>query len=388
MNILHLISGLAAQSGGPQVALAGFAANQKQAGLDVTIAYTWVDDADRDLESSIVEAGVRVVAIGPAAGPTKWHRDTRRIVGELIGQADVIHIHGVWESLLHEAAAASRRLGKPYVFTPHGMLEPWSLQQKWWKKTLYLIWRLRQDLNRAAAIHYITDSEQQLVRPLRLKAPAIIEPIGLDFDEFDNAPPRGSFRGRLPNLADKSIVLFLGRLHHKKGLDLLVNAVAGLDQNVALVIAGPDSDGYKAEMQRLIDAAGLGKRAVFVGMLKGADRIAAFQDADLFVLPSRQENFGIAVVEAMAAGTPVLISDQVGLSSEIRAAGVGSVVPLDVAKIRDEIRRLLANPELRGETGARAAKFARDRYRWREIVDRWTNHYQRMIDLSKLRGAS
>jgi glycosyltransferase involved in cell wall biosynthesis len=146
-----------------------------------------------------------------------------------------------------------------------------------------------------------------------------------------------------------------------------------------LVIAGPDEGGYRATVEALGRRHGLGDRIVFTGMLQGLDRIAALADADLFVLPSYQENFGNSVVEALAAGTPVLISDQVNIHGQITAAEVGGVVPAEAGPLARELARWLDDPELRSRAAARAPAFVRERYDWRSIAGRWVGHYRRLV---------
>jgi glycosyltransferase involved in cell wall biosynthesis len=266
----------------------------------------------------------------------------------------------------------------PYLVTPHGMLDPWSLSQSRWKKRLYLAWRLRSNLRHARAIHFTTRTESDLVAPLRLGPPGFVETLGVDLAEFEQLPSKGAFRQRY-SLGDRPLVLFLGRVHPKKGLDLLIPAfdAARLDDAV-LVIAGPDADGYRARVEADIAARLLQGRVVFTGMLRGRDRVEALADADLFVLPSYQENFGIAVVEALAAGTPVLISDQVNIWQDIIEGSVGAVVRTDVNPLAAELRRWMTDATLRREAADRARPFVWQRYDWRQIATRWTGHYARI----------
>jgi glycosyltransferase involved in cell wall biosynthesis len=298
----------------------------------------------------------------------------------LAGDADIVHIHGLWEEPQHVAAGTARRLDVPYVFTPHGMLDPWSLRQSKWVKRLYMLLRLRKDLNRAAAIHYTTPIERNLAGVLNLKPPAIVEPNGLDMSEFNDLPPRGRFRAPFSIASDRPIVLFLSRIHPKKGLDLLVPAFArGNLADALLVIAGPDDAGYRGEVERMIADNALTGRVLFTGMLKGAARIEALVDADLFALPSYQENFGIAVAESLACGTPVVISDQVNIHPEITAAGVGGVVPLDADRLAGELHRWMTDTPLRQSAVERARPLVRERYDWNQIARRWREHYSRLI---------
>ena len=190
-------------------------------------------------------------------------------------------------------------------------------------------------------------------------------------------PQRGTFRAKFPQLADRPIVLFLGRIHYKKGFDLLIPAFAKIaDAQAMLVIAGPDSEGYRSEIQKMIDQHGLGQRVLFTGMLRGAQRIEALVDADLFVLPSYQENFGIAVIEALAAGCPVLISDQVNICHEVAAEHVGAVVPTKVEPLTQELDRWLADATLRQNAAERGPAFVRREFDWNRIAARWAKHYE------------
>ena len=210
------------------------------------------------------------------------------------------------------------------------MLDPWSLKQSWLRKRLYLAVRLRRDLNSADVLHYTTDLERDLAARLKLSPQAIVEPNGLDLSEFQSLPPRGTFRSRHGLPADRPLVLFLSRIHPKKGLELLLPAFARAAGDAHLVIAGPDDNGHGAIVKRLAADLKLSDRVLFTGMLRGADRVAAFADADLFVLPSHQENFGIAVAEAWAAGCPTIISDQVNLHPEVTRQRLGAVIATSI----------------------------------------------------------
>jgi glycosyltransferase involved in cell wall biosynthesis len=259
------------------------------------------------------------------------------------------------------------------------MLDPWSLAQARWKKALYLWFRLRRDLNGAAALHFTTETERDLTRPLGLRPLALVEPNGISLDEFANLPARGGFRERHGIAPDRPLLLFLSRLHPKKGLDLLLPALALLpDREVLLILAGPDQDGYRAFLEAEAARLGLERRILFTGMLQGKEKQAALVDADLFVLPSYQENFGIAVVEALAAGTPVVISDQVNIHREVSAAGVGSVVPTRIDALAGELARWLGDEELRRSTAAATPLFVRERFNWERIALRWAEHYDQI----------
>jgi glycosyltransferase involved in cell wall biosynthesis len=383
MNVLHVVSNLDPSSGGPAEALRGLASAQVAAGLAVGVLSTWARGADLSFADRLRAAGVEVHLIGPCYSPLVWRPGLGRAVAAAVRAADVVHIHALWEEVQHQAARACLRFGRPYVFRPCGMLDPWSLAQGGWKKRLYLRLRLRRNLDGAAALHFTTPIERDLVAPLGLTAPAVVEPNGIRPDEFRDPPPPAEFRTAQSIPVAAPLLLFLGRVHHKKGLDLLPPVLAALP-GVYLVIAGPDQDGYGNQVLRHAEGLGVADRVRFVGMVRGREKLAALTAADLFVLPSHQENFGNAVVEALAVGLPVVISDQVNLWPEIRDAGVGGVAPLRVDALTEVIRRWLASPELRADAGRKAIPWVRERYDWATIARRWAGHYRSFLSRQPL----
>ncbi len=383
MRVLHVISGIDPQSGGTVAAVAGLTRAQSAQGAAAALATTWTHGHDLSTADRLTEQGVAVHLIGPTHQPLARHPDIKPTLRQHIAASDIVHIHALWEEVQHQAAKTAYKQNVPYVITPHGMLDPWSLSKGWLKKHLYLTLRMRKNLNHAAAIHFTTKTEQQLARPLRLTPPAIVEPNGIDLSEFESLPPAGAFRKRFTAIGDRAVVLFLSRLHPKKGIELLIQAFAkACTSNEALVIAGPGPKDYQATLERLVQEKGLNDRVIFTGMLYGPDRLAAMADADLFVLPSYQENFGIAVVESLAVGTPVIISDQVNIHQEITEAGVGGVVPTNADRLTEELHAWLANPARRQQASQRAKPFVASRYDWGAIARRWLTHYEQITRLN------
>lgn len=386
MRVLHVISGLDLSSGGPVTVISGLTRAQKAAGMEVHVVSTFCRGHDLALAAALEHDEIGVTLIGPAVGPLlSYHPKTRRTLAKLIPQFDVVHIHSCWEDIQHQAARLCQRFQVPYVFTPHGMLDVWSLTQKSLKKRAYMRLRLRRDLQNASIIHLTTQAEYDGVRQLGLRPPHLIDGLGLDLNEFAQLPPQGQLRKRFPQLGNRPIVLFLGRINYKKGLDILIPAFAqaiGRDlpvgRDAMLVVAGPDHEGYSATLLQLAKQHGVEDRLIFAGMLRGRERLEAFVDASFFALPSYQENFGIAVAEALAANCPVLISDQVQIHHEIGAAHVGQVTPVDIGKVADAIANWLGNPSSRDEYAARARKFAFHQYDWMKVAQRWKQHYARL----------
>jgi glycosyltransferase involved in cell wall biosynthesis len=389
LRVLHVSSILDPAAGGIAVAVIALAEAQHRAGANVSVVATYSKPEDRPAERLRAQ-GIHTEQVGPCKPPLWRHPQIVPTLRRLIPQADIVHIHALWEEVQYQAARLCRKFGVPYVITPHGMLDPWSLSQGALKKKLYLALRMRRNLDAAAAIHFTTDTERDLVKPLKLRPPAIVEPNGVDLAEFEDLPPRGTFRARFPQLGDRPAPIFLGRLNYKKGFDLLIPAFARtqISKDTILVIAGPDAENYRATIERMMSEHGVApERVIFTGMLRGRERVEALVDADLFVLPSYQENFGIAVVEALAAGTPVLISDQVNIHGEISAAAVGAVVPTQVEPLARELSRWLNDPAIRRDASQRAIPFVRERYDWNQIARRWIEHYRRLA-ASKARDFS
>ena len=384
LHVLHVNSGVDPRQGGPTTAMLAMIAAQVDVGLRVSVASTFGRDFKPDAAEQMRRAGAEVHLIGPSTHVLAWHRDIKPTLRRLIAEADIVHVHALWEEIQHQAAVISRKLGKPYVFTPHGMLDPWGLSQSRLKKKLYLALRLRRDLNRAAAIHFTDETERDLAAPLKLTAPAIVERLIIDLSDFDPPPPRGQFRAKFASQlgdGDRPILLFMSRIHPKKGLDLLIPAFAQLraTQDATLVIAGPDIDGYQAKVEAMVREHNVADRVLFAGMLYGRDRAAALVDADLFVLPSYQENFGVVVIESLAVGTPVIISDQVNIHRHIGAAGVGDVVAPRADELSLALELALGDHQLRHDAATRAPEFVRTNYDRTTIARRWVEHYQRLI---------
>jgi glycosyltransferase involved in cell wall biosynthesis len=377
LRVLHVTSGIDPRQGGVSTAIAAMVAAQIEAGILVSFVSTMGRDADPTIADRLRKLGANVRLVGPSTRVLAWHRDIKPVLRSMIPPADVVHIHGVWEEIQHRAARIAHGVNKPYLFTPHGMLDPWGLSQRSLKKRLYMALRLRRDLNEANAIHCTSETERELLPGLNLAAPVIVEKLIIDLSEFDSPPPRGSFRQKFSALRDKPMMLFLGRIHPKKGFDLLIPALGRMQPaDAMLVIAGPDEDGYLAKVMEMVRGAGLAPRVIFTGMLYGVDRVAALCDADLFVLPSYQENFGIAVIESLAAGTPVVISDQVNIHRQIQERQIGGVVKTEVSALAGELTRWMTDAKLRRDASEQARKFVFEEYDRRKIAARWLEHYR------------
>jgi glycosyltransferase involved in cell wall biosynthesis len=272
-------------------------------------------------------------------------RELRRQVKEY----DLVHITAVWNFPVLAAAWACQQAGVPYIVSPRGTIYPETIALKsaTLKKGYYYLFA-RQYLNRAAAIHFTAQDERlRVMSYLKLSSRAVVIPNGLELDEIGAALTKETV-GQLPVILEgKRYLLFLGRLHPKKGLDVLIKAYSTIHRQypeVYLVLAGPDADGYGQVIREQITAANLEENVLFTGMLTGAAKIATLKHAEIFVLSSYSENFGMSVVEAMAVGIPVVISRAVGISAEVEKLRAGVVTEVTPESVAMGVQALLADP--------------------------------------------
>jgi len=253
------------------------------------------------------------------------------------GDYDRVIVNGIWQYLSFAAWLRYAGSSIPYYVFPHGMLDPWfkeTFPLKHLKKWLYWPWAEYRVLRNAAAVIFTSEEERSQARKSfwLYRCREKVSPLGVE------APPissnaKSEFLSRYPQLQNTRIFLFLGRLHPKKGCDMLLEAFAQMRSNdsISLILAGPDQVGWESDLRRQVTRLNLTNRVVFTGMLEGSMKQGAFANAEAFVLPSHQENFGISVVEALAARVPVLISNRVNIWPEIEADRAGYVESDDLA---------------------------------------------------------
>jgi glycosyltransferase involved in cell wall biosynthesis len=286
----------------------------------------------------------------------------------------------MWEPVIWAAAGAARHARRPYLLAPHGMLDPWSLAQRSWKKRLALALGWRRLLDQAAALHVLNADEARLLGPLRLAVPTAIIPNGIFLEEVEPLPSPCAFAADRPGLGGRPYVLFLSRLHYKKGLDYLAAAfarLAAVRPDVQLVVAGPDG-GARADFEQRVARAGLSGRVHVVGPLAGRNKWAALAGATCFCLPSRQEGFSMAILEALACRVPVVVSEACHFP-EVTEVGAGEVVPLDAAAIAAALDRVLADPVSAGRMGAAGRRLVEGRFTWRRAAEQSVETYERAL---------
>ena len=305
-----------------------------------------------------------------------WLRDSalRGNFRSLLAQVDGVHIHGLWETSVTVAARLARAAGKPYVVSAHGMLEPWALANKALKKRIYSALLERTNLQGAACLHALTETEAEDYRRFGCRQPIAVIPNGVDAPESADAT---LFLERFPDLAGKKILLFLGRIHFKKGLDLLVSAWAAIAKrfpDAIVVLAGPDSENSLAPVQKLIEEYGITNRVVFTGMLDAGLKWSALAAATCFVLPSYSEGLSVAVLEALSMGVPVIASEQCHIP-EVEASGAGWIITTEVHPLQLALTSVLENaPPVNAQIGQRGQSLA-EAYRWQVVAGKMAELY-------------
>jgi len=362
MRILHVIDTLSPASGGPPEAVRQLVLAYEQ---ELPAARIEVVCLDRPGDSFLAGIPCPVHALGQrslgrfAFSPRLW-----RWLHTHAARFDVIIMNGIWNFPGVAVRSAARQARKRYGVFVHGALDPWFNRKyplKRVKKTLY--WPIQYAVLRdAAAVFFTTAIERDLAQTSfqPSKWNGIVTPYGItDFGECREEFPAQieQFYGQVPALRGRRFLLFLGRIHEKKGCDLVLKAfgrVAYDHPDVDLVIAGPDQMGMQAQLMRLSERLGIGGRVYWPGMIRGDLKWGALRACEAFVLPSHQENFGISVVEALSAGRPVLISNQVNIWEQIEADRVG-LVDEDTLEGTDRLlRRWLELPA--AERGAMAMR--------------------------------
>jgi glycosyltransferase involved in cell wall biosynthesis len=387
MKILHVIANLAPRYGGPSQACWEMARAVAQLGHEVSI-YTTNQDGSGELavptDRPVWRDGVEVRYF-PIQAPRFWGTSLPLALAlrRKIPACDLVHLHSLY--LFHSLVAGHycRRYAVPYVIRPQGTLDPFMYRRHRGRKRLMELLFEHRNIRGAAALHFTAAEEQELAAPYTFQTPGLVVPLGINFDEFAVLPEPGRFRDRHPEINDKPIILFFGRINFKKGLDLLAQAfgaVARRRQDVHLVIAGPDNEGWGERVRTWLGEEGVLGRTTFTGMLLGPEKLAVLRDADLFVLPSYSENFGLAVIEAMAAGLPVIISDKVNIWREVQAAEAGRVIPCSAGALADQILEVLTHHDAATQMGRQGRSLVMERFQWPRIGRSLAEAYARIID--------
>lgn len=382
LSVLQVVPSINRNTGGPAASVPGLAGALTRAGVNSTIAS--LDYAEHG--AAVEVPGPRYLYSRPNSVGRRlrgWSPAMRDLIDNAARESDIVHSHALWMVPGVYARRAAKRSGRPLVISPRGMLDSWSLARsrasKWLAGWLYEDRNLRS----ARLFHATSELEAESIRRYGLRQPIVVLPNGVDLQVTGVIPPREILERRFPELHGKRWLLFLGRLDPKKGLDLLLDLWREVGPHFPdwrLLVAGPDLGGFGARMVVSVAAAPeLRSRTTFTGMLEGAEKSAALAHSELFVLPTRGENFGIAVAEALAHGTPV-ITTTAAPWAEIEHYGAGWWVAPEAGAIGAVLGSALGLPasELL-QMGERGKVLVKERLSWDSIGERWVEVYRWLL---------
>lgn len=378
MRILHVVASIQAASGGPAVSVTRLASEQAKLGHEVVLANL----NEPHLGPLVPAPGVRLLSQPAGFFATRgrgWSPKFRLAIAQEARSADLVHNHGLWMWPNAYARQAAHSAGIPLVVSPRGMLDTWSLQRSRRKKAV--AWWLfeAKNLRSAGLFHATSAREIENIRACGLNQPAVMAPNGADLPALWPQPDRGSLERRFPILKGRRWFVFLSRLHPKKGLDILLGAWKRCAPDAMLVVAGPDLIGYRPAVERMICEFGLESSVLLTGELRGEEKDAALANAEVFVLPSYSENFGLVVAEAMAWARPV-ITTRATPWAEVETCGAGWWVAPTEAGIASALSEAWRTSADQLDAMGRAGRcLVESSYSWRSVAATITSAEERLL---------
>jgi glycosyltransferase involved in cell wall biosynthesis len=341
MKILQFMEAIDLRRGGPPQAVIQLADVLAKRGHEVTVATA----NSRDIPEEWLRApgSPKLLSLPPGKPPLRLlSRLGGTAFAQAAAQADVVHLHGIWEPMNLQVAAVCRRLGRPYIVTVRGMLDDWALSQTPVRKRLYLAMAGRRYLERAARVHCTAAAELTQARKWFPRGSGKVVPNLVDLSGYADPPDPGEAISRWPELDGKElIILFLGRIHPQKGTEALVDALGLMARKSPggqkLVFAGTGDQRHVAALKERAEKQGLASSICWTGHVNGSLKRSLYAAADVFALPTSQESFGFVFFESLAAGTPVVTTDQVDTAAELKASGGVVIIPRLAAAFADTL---------------------------------------------------
>lgn len=386
IRALHVIPSLSLKHGGPSYAVRAMARALASVDVDVTIATTDDDGDDARLKVPIGEVveeeGTHVYYFRRNILPYKVSFGLSKWLNSNVARFDVVHVHALFSFSSRAAALAARRHRVPYIVRPLGVLNRWGLEnRRAFLKRISLRLVELPILRDAAAIHYTSEAEKleasRISNIIALQKSAVI-PLPI---EVTKGNPE-DFRQRFPQIDGRKMILFLSRIDEKKGIELLLDAFASVRRQVSdavLVIAGNGAASYLQRLCQRAEELAIADAVIWTGHLSGAAKSGAFAAADVFVLPSYSENFGIAAAEALACGVPTVVTDGVGLADELKSGDGGLVVEPSSTAIANALQQLLGNESRRRDLSEKGRQLARLRFSSESVGKALASLYRKAI---------
>ncbi|MDJ0697823.1 hormogonium polysaccharide biosynthesis glycosyltransferase HpsP [Mastigocoleus sp. MO_188.B34] len=396
MRILQIVPSISLIYGGPSQMILGLAPALAQQGIRVTVITTnsngdtGQETLEVPLNQVIEQDGYQIIYFKCAPFRRyKFSIDLFRWLNRHAHEFDLAHIHALFSPISSIAATICRRHKLPYILRPLGTLDPADLQKKRKLKQLYAAVLESPNLANAAAVHFTSEQEAKVSERFGRVTKDLILPLGVakleeKYSEVIHYDRKQIILDKYNIYGDFPLILFMSRIDPKKGLDVLIPALEKLlSENFKFhfVLAGtnPQNLSYEQKIKKQIEASELKNCTTITGFVTGELKSVLLQAADLFVLPSYYENFGIAVAEAMVVGTPVAISDQVHISSEVRDSKSGWVCEVSVQALANILREALRKPEERQYRGLQAQQYALQHYSWDAIASKIIMKYRDII---------
>jgi glycosyltransferase involved in cell wall biosynthesis len=385
MKVLHVVPALGSIYGGSTTAILELAESLAKLGVQTDIVTTNANGRqalDVPLQTWIQDRGYRIQYF-PC-----WYLKDYKLSPALsqwlfrhVRDYDIVNTHAMFSIATLPAYWACQRYGIPYVIHPHGMLETWALSYKSWKKQPYYTLIEKPALERASVIRVLATPEAENIKGLGVKNSLALIPNGIWQQEFDQLPDPEAFYQAFPETRSKTLILFLGRIDPKKGLDLLATAFAKIQSSFPqthLIIAGPDNIGFLSTAKAYFSQLGCLNSVTFTGMLRGSLKAAAFAASSLYVAPSYSEGFSMSVLEGMACGLPCVITTGCNFP-EAADAKAAQIVEINADEIANALLDCLHHPEQAKAMGDRARRFILQNYSWENITANLIEIYQGIL---------
>ncbi len=369
MKILQSIWSLASENGGPTRSTIGISRALAREGIDVMLVSHVPGKVSPEGRDELKAYGVRFCE-GRGDGLFTALEDSRRILDEF--KPDIVHLQGLWKMSTHAMNVMAAKRGIPIVISPRGMLDPWALSVKKWKKRLGLFLYQQADLKRAAAFHAASDIEAQNIRNFGLTQPVITAPNGVNV-------PKEWFPRAIDGTDREHVALFLSRMHPGKGLMLLAEAWAVLrPRGWRMMAVGMNERGHGDEVKRKVRELGIEDSWTFRDEVNDDEKWDIYRSADLFIHPSVSENFGISVAEALAVGVPVITTKGCPWAEIQNKCGwwIDRNVDSLVATMREA---MALTDEQRQAMGEKGRHLIREKYSWPTIARQMIKGYEGVV---------
>lgn len=385
MKLLVVVPALGSVYGGPSKSVVELAQSLGKTGISVDLITTNANGqtvVDVPLQQWIVKDYYRVQYFPYLGiGDYKLSTSITRWMIKNASSYDLVQTNAIFSVPNLSAYFACWLRSVPYVVIPRGMLEPWALSYKAWKKKIYYALLERPALQRADALQMLASTEAAQIEPLHIRSPLLISPNGVCRQDFETLPDSDIFYEVFPETKNKTIILFLGRIDPKKGLDLLAQSFGKVHEqfpSAHLVIAGPDSVGFLSTVQRHLADNNCADAVTFTGMLSGELKYSALSAANYYVAPSYSEGFSMSVLEGMAAGLPCVITTGCNFP-EAAQANVAHVVEANVDALTTALMECLSDPTAAKVMGESARCFIFNYYTWDKIGINLSEAYHSLL---------